>query len=176
MHIDSSRLRYQPIMEDDWPFFLSLYQDEAVMRFVSDVHDAGIIRRHAFDVRLPRWQPGSKHWLCLVMREKTSGDPVGVTGFVDREHGIAEVGFLLAAAFQGKGYGAESLRAVCQLAFALDFRKLTASVTVGNHASKAVLEKAGFRLEGVLRENYHLHGRWQDDWVFGLLRTELTLG
>ena len=75
------------------------------------------------------------------MREKTSGDPVGVTGFVDREHGIAEVGFLLAAAFQGKGYGAESLRAVCQLAFALDFRKLTASVTVGNHASKAVLEK-----------------------------------
>lgn len=169
MDIDSPRLRYQPLIEDDWPFFLSLHQDREVMRFVSDTHDARTLRRHAFDVRLPRWQPGSTHWLCLVMREKRSGEPVGLTGFIDRGQGIAEVGFLLATAFQGQGYGTESLRAVCQTAFALGFRKLTASVTVGNHASKAVLEKAGFRLEGVLRENYHLHGRWQDDWVFGLL-------
>jgi len=39
-----------------------------------------------------------------------------------------------------------------------------------------VLEKAGFVLEGTLRENYLLDGRWQDDWLFGLLAREFTPG
>jgi Acetyltransferases, including N-acetylases of ribosomal proteins len=45
-------------------------------------------------------------------------------------------------------------------------------VTVGNIASRNVLEKVGFRLEGELRENYFLAGRWHNDWLFGLLKKE----
>ncbi|HDG8016262.1 TPA: GNAT family N-acetyltransferase, partial [Klebsiella pneumoniae] len=51
-------------------------------------------------------------------------------------------------------------------------RRLTASVTAGNEASKQLLLKAGFRLEGELRENYWLNGRWHNDWLFGRLRGE----
>ena len=39
-------------------------------------------------------------------------------------------------------------------------------------ASKQLLLKAGFRLEGELRENYWLNGRWHNDWLFGQLRGE----
>ena len=169
MQIDSPRLAYHPISESDWPFFLALNQDREVMRFVADPRDADEIRRVAFDVRLPRWQPGSQHWLCLVLRDKTSGEPVGVSGFIDRGQNCAEVGFLLSAAFHGRGYGSESLRAVCQAAFSLGFRRLTATVTAGNLASKAVLEKVGFVQEETRRASYYLNGRWQDDWIFGLL-------
>ncbi|ARJ42380.1 GNAT family N-acetyltransferase [Pantoea alhagi] len=169
MQIGSSRLTYHPITESDWPFFLALYQDQNVMRFVADPRDADEIRRVAFNVRLPPWQRGSKHWLCLVLREKTSGDRVGVSGFIDRGHNSAEVGYLLSAAFHGNGYGTESLRAICQAAFALGFSKLTATVTTGNLASKAVLEKVGFMQEAILRESYYLNGRWQDDEIFALL-------
>ncbi|MFD1804549.1 GNAT family N-acetyltransferase [Mixta tenebrionis] len=173
MHIDSPCLSYHPLAEEDWPFFLALNQDPAVMRYVCDVRDADTIRRDVFQARLLPWQPGSRRWLCLTMREKASGRAVGVTGFIDRGDGIAEVGFLLNAAFHGRGYATESLRAVCRAAFAHHFRKLTAAVTAGNLASKAVLEKVGFIQEGVLRGNYYLHGRWQDDWVFGLFSKEL---
>ncbi|URQ60348.1 GNAT family N-acetyltransferase [Pantoea alhagi] len=169
MQIDSSRLTYHPITESDWPFFLALYQDRNVMRFVADPRDVDEIRRVAFNVRLPHWQRGSKHWLCLVLTEKMSGDRVGVSGFIDRGQNTAEVGFLLNAAFHGKGYGTESLRAICQAAFALGFSKLIATVNTGNQASKAVLEKAGFVQEETLRESYYLNGRWQDDWIFALL-------
>jgi RimJ/RimL family protein N-acetyltransferase len=87
--------------------------------------------------------------------------------------GVAEVGFLLASAFHGKGYGLESLRALCRFGFAkAGYRKLTATVTAGNAPSKAVLEKVGFVQEGTLRESYFLAGRWQDDWLFGLLQRE----
>lgn len=177
MQIHSSRLHYHPLSPQDWPFFCALNLDPQVMRYVSDPRNEDEIRRQSFDMRLPRWTPGSTHWLCLVMRKKEDDTPVGVTGFIDRGAGVAEVGFLLASAFQGQGYGIESLRALCEAAFSLpNFRKLTATVTAGNLASKALLEKAGFVQEGTLRQSYFLHGRWQDDWVFGLLKAEFRQG
>lgn len=73
---------------------------------------------------------------------------------------------------RGRGYGYESLRALCDYAFTTGgVRRLTASVTAGNEASKQLLLKAGFRLEE-LRENYWLNGRWHNDWLFGQLRGE----
>jgi RimJ/RimL family protein N-acetyltransferase len=74
---------------------------------------------------------------------------------------------------QGKGYGFESLKALCDYAFHQGgIRRLTATVTAGNVASRRLLEKARFRLEGELRESYYLAGRWQNDWLFGLLQQE----
>lgn len=49
---------------------------------------------------------------------------------------------------------------------------MTATVTAGNAASRRVLEKSGFRLEGELRESYRLAGVWRSDWLFGLLAHE----
>lgn len=172
----SERLDYRSLTEEDWPFFLSLYQDPRVMRYVSDPLPEARVRE-LFDVRLPPWEVGSSHWLCLVMREQATGMPVGLTGLVVRGDGMAEVGFMLASEFHGRGYGTESLRAVCRFAFAeADFRKLTAVVTAGNIASRAVLENTGFVLEGTLRESYLLGGHWHDDWTFGLLKREFRDG
>lgn len=168
----SERLEYEPLTEQDWPFFLAIHRDPLVMRYVADDRSEEAIRL-LFDVRLPRWEVGSPHWLCLLIRERSTAAQVGVTGLIDRGDGVAEVGFLLASAFHGKGYGIESLHALCRLAFTdAGFRKLTATVTAGNAASKAVLQRAGFIQEGTLRESYLLAGRWQDDWLFGLLQRE----
>ncbi|EKK5218762.1 GNAT family N-acetyltransferase [Cronobacter sakazakii] len=165
----STRLDYRPLTPDDWPFFLSLQRDDTVMRFVADPR-SDAQRMQDFASRLPPWTPASTRWLCLLISEKHSGQPVGVTGFVMRGEGIAEVGFLLASAFQGRGYGYESLRAICRLAFEdCGLRRLVATVTGGNIASKKTLEKAGFLQEGTLRESYFIGGRWHDDWLFGLL-------
>lgn len=170
--IDSRRLTYQPLTPDDWPFFLQLYQDRQVMAFVADPRPLDAIRA-AFDARLPTWQPGASHWLCLLMRDKESGSPVGLTGYLHHEPALAEVGFLLDPAWQGIGYAHESLRTLCEFAFGSGgVRKLTATVTAGNLASRKVLEKSGFQLEGTLRESWFLDGRWQDDWLFGLLKHE----
>lgn len=95
---------------------------------------------------------------------------MGVTGFIERNPGVAEVGFILAADHQRKGYGVESLNATIRFAFDFqDYRKLTATVTAGNIASQRLLLKTGFRQQGVIRQNYYLNGKWRDDWVFGLL-------
>lgn len=171
--IDSLRLEYRRLCDTDWPLFLALHDDRQVMNFISDPLDEETIRRHYFEPRLRSWQPGCKHWLCLVISEKTTGIPIGVTGFIERSDSIAEVGFILKPEFQRKGYGSESLKDIIQFALThYQYHKLVATVTSGNEASRRTLASAGFLQEGTLRKNYYLKGSWQDDWLFGLLREE----
>ncbi|HDR2891583.1 TPA: GNAT family N-acetyltransferase [Enterobacter asburiae] len=166
------RLTCSPLQESDWPFFLALQQHPDVMRFVAENRSVADIRE-AFDSRLAPWTPGSAQWLCLVVRDTASQTPLGVTGYIHREDDCAEVGFLFAPSAQGKGYGFESLQALCDFAFTQGgIRRLTATVTAGNIASRALLEKSGFSLEGELRESYFLSGHWHNDWLFGLLKHE----
>lgn len=170
--LETPRLSLTQITEQEWPFFLRLQQDSQVMCFISDERREAEIRQ-IFNGRLARWETHCRHWLCLVMRDKQNGTPIGFTGFVRANDDMAEVGFILDPAFHGQGYGFESLDTLCKFAFeTCAIRKLTATVTVGNIGSKKTLEKAGFQPEGRLRENYFLSGIWQDDWIFGLLRSE----
>lgn len=170
--LNTSRLECSPLVDADWPFFLALQQDQQVMRFVA-AHRPQEAIREAFEARLPVWSPGCEHWLCLVVRDCETQTPLGVTGYIHREPDCAEVGFLFAPHAQGKGFGLESLHAVCRYAFtAGGIRRLVATVTAGNSASKRLLEKVGFVQEGELREAFWLDGRWQNDWLFGLLHHE----
>lgn len=173
LKVTSPRLTYRPLRQEDWPFYLAVSQDRSVMQYISDPRSAEEIRTHSFDVRLPAWFKGCRHWLCLVIGEKTSGAPAGFCGFIDRGEGIAEFGFILAADAQGKGYGSESLHAIITSCFEQqEYRKLIATVTAGNAASRRTLISAGFVQEGTLRQNFFLNGQWQDDWIFGLLKQE----
>ncbi|WP_369409913.1 GNAT family N-acetyltransferase [Candidatus Pantoea deserta] len=101
--------------------------------------------------------------------------PIGVTGFIERADGIAEVGFILAAEFYGKSFGSESLKDIVRFAFKTHgYQKLTATVTSENEASRRTLLKVGFQQEGTLRQKVFLHGCWRDDWIFGLLSEEFS--
>ena len=170
--LKTARLTCRPIDSADWPFFLALQQNPDVMRHVADARSESEIRE-AFDSRLPAWHPGDAHWLCLILCDNETHAPLGVTGYIHRAEACAEVGFLLAPDAQGKGYGTESLRSVCDYAFTRGgLRRLTACVTEGNQASRHLLEKVGFVLEGTLRESYWLQQRWHNDWLLGLLKQD----
>lgn len=176
IHIATERLTLSTMTEQDWPLFSRLYQDPEVIRYISDPQDLVTIQTR-FAVRVQPWDRTSDHWLCLVIREKASGQPVGITGFLPEWQPFqqAEVGYGLLPEFTGKGYGQESLVAVLEFAFQqCQFHKVIATVTVGNQPSRALLERCGFQLEGTLRDNFSLSGKWCDDWVLGLLADEFA--
>ncbi|MCQ8230091.1 GNAT family N-acetyltransferase [Pantoea trifolii] len=175
LHLETLRLTCSQITEDDRDFFRQLQLSPQVMHYIADAKSEEKI--HAdFTARLPLWSPRSAHWLCLVVREKQSGNCIGVNGYIHRDSDCAEVGFLFAPEAQGKGYAHESLRAICDYAFGEGgIRRLSATVTAGNTPSRRLLEKVGFVLEGELRESYWLRNAWHNDWLFGLLRGEYRL-
>lgn len=86
----------------------------------------------------------------------------------------AEVGFWLGAAYQGKGYMAEALKAVVEHAFgSMEMGRLYAQTSPKNLASLHMLRKVGFVQEGVLRQNTRRGGVWDDSVIMAILASDV---
>ena len=85
----------------------------------------------------------------------------------------ADLGYELDPAFWGRGYATEAVRALIDFGFGeLNLHRIWAYCLDENQPSWRVLERLGFRLEGRLRENEFMRGRWWDSRVYGLLAAE----
>lgn len=87
----------------------------------------------------------------------------------------AEIGYWLAEPFWGKGIATRAVRAMTRYSFdRFDLLRLYASVFAWNTASARVLEKAGYRLEGRMRDAVVKDGRVTDLLLYGITRHELV--
>lgn len=92
-------------------------------------------------------------------------------GDVYRKSG--ELGYWLAEAYWGRGIMTAAVRQICREAFsAWDIVRIYAEPFAHNTASRRVLEKAGFTLEGVMRQGVFKEGRLCDYCMYALLRGE----
>lgn len=83
---------------------------------------------------------------------------------------------MLSSAGQGQGYATESLAALIDWAcLSVNVHKFIGICANENKASARVLEKVGFKLEGVFRHNVKIAERWIDDSIYGLLSEERSL-
>jgi [ribosomal protein S5]-alanine N-acetyltransferase len=88
-------------------------------------------------------------------------------------NGRAELGFVLVRRLWGQGLMREGLVTLLDFAFGrLGLRRLEADVDPRNEASLVLLERLGFRREGVLRERWNVGGELQDAVLLGLLARE----
>ena len=94
--------------------------------------------------------------------------------------GVAETGTLgywIGRPYAGQGVGTAAARAMLGHAFsALGLHRVEAACVPTNHASRRVLEKAGFRQEGLARAYLKINGRWADHLLFGVLDQEFAAG
>jgi len=100
---------------------------------------------------------------------------IGTCGFNywNRENSRAEIGYDLAQSFWGRGLMVEALRPMLGFGFEqMGLNRIEADVTVGNEASARVLDKLGFREEGLLRQRGYWKGAYHDLRFFGLLRAD----
>jgi L-amino acid N-acyltransferase YncA len=76
--------------------------------------------------------------------------------------GVAEFSVYVARASRGRGAGRLAMQALIEEARKAGFWKLVSRVFVENAASRALLQRAGFREVGVYRSHAQLHGTWRD--------------
>jgi RimJ/RimL family protein N-acetyltransferase len=92
---------------------------------------------------------------------------------LDPDNASANYRILLGSAHHGLGYGTEITRLVVD--HALDvagLHRLSLGVFDFNPRARRVYEKCGFVLEGRLRDVLHWDGRWHDELVMSVLRTD----
>jgi ribosomal-protein-alanine N-acetyltransferase len=85
----------------------------------------------------------------------------------------AYLGYAVAEAANGRGYATTAVREATRIAFEeLGLHRVQAAVVPRNAASIRVLEKAGFRREGLAERYLLIAGTWEDHVLFAVTRDE----
>ena len=103
------------------------------------------------------------------------GALAGVVGFlpIDRVNRAGEIGYWLAHERQGRGTMTQCCEFVVRYGFlTLDLNRIQIAAATENVQSRAIPERLGFKLEGIMRSRENLYGRFVDHAVYALLRTE----
>lgn len=172
--LEAPRIRLRAHRPEDFEDFFALYSDPRVMRYWS--FPAWTERSQA----QPRFQSalaGRDARVRLCWAIATPGDDRligGVTLFaIDPAHRRAEIGYALAPPHWGHGHARAALAAVIGHAFdGMGLQRLEADIDPRNEASCRLVERLGFRREGLLRERWHVAGEACDSALYGLLARE----
>ena len=113
-----------------------------------------------------RKRPGMMSLAIVV-----DGEAVGCIGLSDIEGHKAGVGYWLAEEHWGRGIMTRALKLTTRHALGeMGLRRLYAEVFLFNRASMRVLEKAGYKREGVLRKEVEKDGRLYDMALYAKVR------
>lgn len=83
------------------------------------------------------------------------------------------LGYWVGAPHARQGYMGEAIRAVTGYAFGpLDLSRLEAACLPENAASRGVLERSGFKYEGVAQAYLQINGRWRNHVLYASLRSD----
>ncbi len=106
--------------------------------------------------------------ICLKTDQRHIGNiKLGPISWIHRRADVSL--FIGDSTCWGKGYATESIKALSDWAFnELDIQKLSAGIYSGNIGSLRAFEKAGFCLEGTLKNEVFCRGSRQDIFRVGL--------
>ena len=83
------------------------------------------------------------------------------------------IGYWIGAEYSRQGYMREALTAMVHYAFeTLDLSRIESACLPENAASRALLEKCGYKYEGVAQSYLQINGRWRNHVLYANLRTD----
>lgn len=170
MNTALSHIILKPIAESDLDLYVSISTCAEIMRYVYDPMTEQQAEQ-AFAERLLPWQYESDTWLSFTIFDSKRELKLGSIGLkiIDHQARIAEVGFMLLPAEQGKGYASAALAQIHQLAFEqMSINELAAICDVRNKSSMSLLQKHGYTQLKRLENNSEIAGELVDDFRYQL--------
>ncbi|HYK82470.1 MAG TPA: GNAT family protein [Gemmatimonadales bacterium] len=162
---------------DDAPSLAQHANDRRIWLNLRDrfPHPYTLADAEAFLAFVATMQP--RTFFAIALDDRAVGG-IGYTLQQDVERISAEIGYWIAAAYWGRGIMTSALRAVTAYAFRQhhDLRRIYALPYASNRASARVLEKAGYRLEGRMRQSVIKDGQVLDQFLYATLREERATG
>ena len=177
--VEAERIRLRPPRMGDFLAWSTLrHSSQGFLQPWEPTWPSDDMTRAAFRRRLALYQRdqdlGQGHAFLVFRRS----DDALVGGITLRNilRGVAQTGTLgywVGERYARQGYTLDSVQAVARFAFGrLGLHRLEAACCPENDASRRLLLKAGFELEGRARGYLKINGRWRDHLLFGLVRDE----
>ena len=154
--------------------------EESLAKNINDRY----VYRYTLRIPYPFTVKDAKKWIerCIRHGKKSvkkeinftvgiNGEACGGIGLRDIEKHKAEIGYWLAKKHWGKEVMTEAVRLVTNFAFKnLKLKRVYAPVFIKNKASARVLEKNGYKREGILRKHYMKDGKIIDAMLYAKVR------
>lgn len=163
-------VRLRPFRPEEVEFLVAANDDGVVPTTASPER-----RRRVFERRVARSGRFVEGRLDLAV--ELAGELVGDIEARQPKQGLPpgtyELGIALAPAARGRGVGTRAVRLLTQYLFDNpETHRVQAGTWVENHAMRGVLERLGYRFEGVMRA-FMPSPRGRDDYaLYGVTRTE----
>jgi len=149
--------------------------DDEVTRYVVwDTHKTPEDSREFIRFTLGRYErDGAGDW-GIIWRE--NGKLIGTAGFAwcDMKNRRAEIGYVLAKPFWGRGIMPEAAGRIVQFGFEdMGLHRIECCHLLPNEKSGRVMQKVGMSFEGVARERVFAKGRFWDIKQYAILRADI---
>ncbi len=169
--IKSKNFKLRPFRKGD---------ENSLAKNINNKNVAKTMLRAPFPYTLKDAKKWIRHNLDLVGKKRKTeinfaleinGEVAGGIGFSRIEGHKAEIGYWLAEKHWGKGIMTKALKMITKYGFAkLGLRRIYVYAFSFNKASIRVLEKAGYKYEGLLRKHVKKGGRLIDNVLFAKIR------
>lgn len=173
--LQTQRLTLRQVSLEDSPEVFGLRSDPETMRYIGRPLQITLEDASQYIKELLRMQANNEilFWAIQLMEAPTTMIGNICLWRFQKEHYRAEVGYMLNPSFVGKGYMKEAIDAVIKFAFkGLKLHSLEALINPLNKSSASVLSRAGFELEGHLKENYYYNGKFSDTQIYSLINKD----
>ena len=177
--IETERLTLRPPAHGDWAGWSGLREESAAfLQPWEPVWSEDHLSRRAFTNRVYWAQRAEAQGtaLPLILIRRTDRRILGAITLDNIRRGPAQtgtVGYWIGAEFARQGFMREALLAVVHHAFTrLDLSRVEAACLPENSPSRGVLEKCGFKYEGVAQSYLQIDGRWRNHVLYANLRTD----
>jgi RimJ/RimL family protein N-acetyltransferase len=105
--------------------------------------------------------------------QKKDETNIGLTAIYGQSCGSITIGYAIEPSEHDKGYGTEALQLMVDYLFlAKEIHRVQANTDPENKVSQHILEKVGFKREGVSRKSSFVRGQWRDEYHYSILREE----
>jgi RimJ/RimL family protein N-acetyltransferase len=167
--LETARLRLRGIGRDDADALHPAMADAELMTWWSSAPHTEVEQTRAYLTYTPATD-GMRSWAITLAGDDRA---IGWVTVVHKRPGVSEIGYLLSRDHWGGGVMAEAVGRVLDLLFVEEGqRRVFADTDPDNLGSRALLEKLGFKLEGVLRAEWETHIGVRDTTLYGLLQDE----
>jgi ribosomal-protein-alanine N-acetyltransferase len=170
--LESERLRFRKLTNEDAPEILVLRGNPETMKFIPRPLTTNIDEALAH-IKIINDKIDENLDINWAVTEKGSDKCIGIMGFyrTQPEHFRTELGYMITPEHNGKGYVTEAVKTLLNYAFnTLNFHSIEAVIDSRHVASERVLQKNGFIKEAHFKENFYYNNEFTDTVIYGLLK------
>lgn len=173
--IFGKRIRLRGVEREDLPLFVEWLNDPEVIEGLIFMHPLSLEEEKQWFENLAD-RPQSERPLAIEIQDGEQWRIIGNCGFhnISQINRSSEVGIFIGdKSLWNYGYGTETMQLLLKHGFeTLNLNRISLVVYDDNLRAIRAYEKAGFVLDGRLRQAKYKNGRYGDELIMSVLRTE----